>query len=76
MKQFTALCIIAFLAGLVFAEDKPELKKAFVDGNGEGWRALTAEDFTRVNSADDTWRWKDGVLHCTGRPVSVMRTKK
>lgn len=76
MKQFTALCIVASLAGLVVAEDKPELKRAFVDGNGEGWRALTEEDFTKVNSADDTWSWKDGVLHCTGRPVSVMRTKK
>lgn len=58
------------------AEDQAPLKRAFVDGTGIGWRALTAEDFTRVNSADDTWTWKDGVLHCTGRPVSVMRTKR
>lgn len=29
-----------------------------------------------MNSADDTWRWQDGVLHCTGQPVSVLRTAK
>ena len=60
----------------VLAEDPTPLKRAFVDGTGIGWRALTAADFTSVNSADDTWTWKDGVLHCTGRPVSVMRTKR
>ncbi|MFT5126916.1 MAG: hypothetical protein ACI8W8_000513 [Rhodothermales bacterium] len=80
--QQTAL-IIALLAcgATVFAADEKApaettLKKAFIDGTGEGWRALTAEDFTRVNSAEDTWKWEDGVLHCTGKPVSVMRTKK
>ncbi len=52
MKQFTALCIIAFWAGLVFAEDKPALKRAFVDGTGEGWRALT-EEISKV--------WPEGV---------------
>ena len=29
-----------------------------------------------MNSSDDTWSWKQGVLHCTGRPVSVLRTEK
>jgi hypothetical protein len=45
-----------------------------MDDTQPGWRALVAADFTKVNSADDTWSWKDGVLHCTGEPVSVMRT--
>ena len=53
-----------------------KLKKAYVDGTGQGWKALGADDFTRVNSKPDTWTWQDGVLHCTGNPVSVMRTKK
>ena len=26
-----------------------------------GWRSLVAEDFAKVNSADDTWTWRDGV---------------
>lgn len=76
MKLYLALCISVLLAGDTIADETTELKKAFVDGTGEGWRPLTREDFTQVNSAADTWSWKDGVLHCTGRPVSVMRTKK
>ena len=43
---------------------------------GHGWRDLVEEDFAKVNSADDTWSWKDGVLYCTGKPISVMRTIK
>jgi hypothetical protein len=37
---------------------------------------LAADDFAKVNGADDTWSWQDGVLHCTGQPVSVLRTVK
>ena len=48
--------------------------RAFMDDAGPGWRALTEADFAKVNSSDETWSWKDGVLHCTGQPVSVMRT--
>jgi hypothetical protein len=48
--------------------------RAFMDDEGPGWRALTEADFAKVNSSDETWSWKDGVLHCTGQPVSVMRT--
>ena len=46
------------------------------DTTQPGWKPLTKEDFTKVNSADDTWAWKDGMLRCTGQPVSVMRTVK
>ncbi|MCX6837731.1 MAG: DUF1080 domain-containing protein [Verrucomicrobia bacterium] len=50
--------------------------RAFIDDTQPGFRDLKAQDFTKVNSNDDTWSWKDGVLHCTGKPVSVMRTMK
>ena len=50
--------------------------RAFIDDTQPGFRDLKAQDFTKVNSNDDTWSWKDGVLHCTGKPVSVMRTVK
>lgn len=56
--------------------EKPDVHKAFIDGNGPGWKTLILEDFTKVNSADDTWSFKDGAIHCTGEPLSVMRTKK
>ena len=54
----------------------PEGRYAFIDATGHGWRDLVEEDFAKVNSADDTWSWKDGVLYCTGQPISVMRTAK
>ncbi len=50
--------------------------RAFIDDSAPGFRDLTETDFTKVNSAADTWTWKDGVLHCTGQPVSVMRSVK
>jgi type 1 glutamine amidotransferase len=49
---------------------------AIIDDAQPGWRSLTEADFAKVNSADDTWSWKDGVLHCTGQPVSVIRSAK
>lgn len=50
--------------------------RAAVDDTGPGWRSLSESDFAAVNSADDTWSWTDGTLHCTGNPVSVLRTTK
>jgi len=52
------------------------LRPATIDDTQPGWRSLTEADFKKVNSADDTWSWNDGVLHCTGQPVSVLRTDK
>ncbi len=52
------------------------MPKAFVDGNGPGWRLLGEADFINVNCAPDTWKWKDGLLTCTGEPIGVMRTQK
>jgi hypothetical protein len=50
--------------------------RAAIDDTGPGWRSLGEADFTHVNSAPDTWSWKSGVLHCTGLPVSVLRTSE
>jgi hypothetical protein len=50
--------------------------RAFVDGVGPDWKELGQQDFTNVNCAADTWSFKDGVIHCTGQPVGVMRTKE
>ena len=47
-----------------------------IDDEQPGWRTLAAADFSKVNSADDTWSWREGVLHCTGQPVSVLRTNQ
>ena len=50
--------------------------RAFIDGQGPGWRALGEADFANVNCEDGTWTWKDGVAYCTGQPVGVIRSKK
>jgi len=73
-----AAAIITFGAAYAGEEKKPAptLPKAFIDGTGDGWRALGKDDFVNVNCKDDTWTWKDGVLHCTGKPTGVMRTAK
>ncbi|ADB16047.1 protein of unknown function DUF1080 [Pirellula staleyi DSM 6068] len=73
-------CIAWFAATLVLvastalAEDEP--KKAFIDGSGEGWVALGEADFKNVNCFEDTWKWKEGVAYCTGKPVGVIRSVK
>jgi hypothetical protein len=59
----------------VSAEDA-DLPKAYIDGSGPGWRALGEKDFVNVNCDADTWSWQDGVAHCTGKPVGVIRSQR
>jgi hypothetical protein len=75
MSLVVGLAIVVQNASLL-ADEAKALPQAFVDGNGPGWVALGEKDFAKVNSADDTWSWKDGVIYCTGKPTSVMRTQK
>lgn len=51
---------------------------AKITGNEAGWVTLKKSDFTKVNSADDTWSFDDekAEIACTGEPLSVMRTVK
>jgi hypothetical protein len=69
------LLFFSILASLAPLAAQPAIRAA-IDDTQPGFRDLTAQDFTKVNSADDTWTWKDGSLHCTGQPVSVIRTAK
>ena len=72
--------LVAFLllSSSLVAADSAAPGRVTLDatGNGPGWRALGAADFAVVNSAPDTWSWKADGLHCTGQPVSVLRTAK
>ena len=54
--------------------DEP-VTRAVVDGQGPDWKSLTGDDFVNVNCAEDTWKWKEGVAYCTGKPVGVIRSK-
>jgi hypothetical protein len=57
--------------------EESALPKAFVDGNGPGWRTLAKDDFVNVNCAADTWKFnEDGSIHCSGQPVGVIRSQK
>lgn len=72
-----ALCLMPCVAsGVLRAQETDAPPRAFIDGNGPGWRALHQEDFVNVNCAADTWSWPAGEIHCTGQPVGVMRTVK
>jgi hypothetical protein len=53
-----------------------QIVRASIDDEAPGWVALGPSDFAPVNSATDTWSWEQHVLHCTGKPVSVLRTVK
>lgn len=69
-----AFLFVGFASNALADENEPV--RAFMDDTTPGWKSLGEEDFAAVNSADDTWSWKNGVLHCTGQPVSVLRTAK
>ena len=71
-KRWAGL-LMTFAGMMSLVAQDPEIKP-FIDDTQPGWRALGAEDFADVNSASDTWSWKEGVLHCTGQPLSVLRT--
>ncbi|MGN6133766.1 MAG: 3-keto-disaccharide hydrolase [Aureliella sp.] len=58
------------------AQDAAPVTKACIDGEGPGWKTLTADDFERVNLEEDTWTWDGTLAKCTGKPVGVTRTRE
>lgn len=80
----TSVAALAGTATTGSAQDAPAkegkfepVTQAFIDGeSGPGWRTLGEDDFTKVNSHDDTWSFEGDLIKCTGKPVSVMRTVK
>jgi len=82
MNAFFARCFRAAAIGclsVIFsarAQQSPVLPKAVIDGTGPGWYALGNEHFVNVNCEPDTWTWTNGMVHCTGKPIGVIRTIK
>ncbi|MFI4875193.1 MAG: DUF1080 domain-containing protein [Blastopirellula sp. JB062] len=77
--KITAAFAFTFLSlGLAIAEEPAASSppKAFIDGQGDGWRSLGEADFQNVNCYDDTWTFKNGGIQCTGTPIGVMRSKQ
>lgn len=57
-------------------DEAPTTGRAFIDGSGLGWQALSEADFEPVNCEPATFVWSGDGVHCTGKPVGVIRTKK
>ena len=68
--------LVMACVGLRADEKTASLPRAYIDGSGPGWVALGEEDFVNVNCHPDTWTWTDNGVHCTGKPVGVVQTKK
>ncbi len=58
----------SLLAILMFAGGVPEFRDLFNGKDLAGW--------VNVNTAEDTWRVKDGELICSGHPIGVMRSER
>jgi hypothetical protein len=78
--RFELLAIVfltsIFALVVVPADEPANLRKAFIDGTGPGWTKLGEGDFVNVNCDKDTWTFKGGDIHCTGKPIGVCRTQK
>ena len=70
-------CVVVMLLGsllLVIGASRarglpvPEFRDLFNGKDLTGW--------VNVNTAEDTWRVRDGVLICSGKPIGVMRSEK
>jgi len=74
-RRLTALGC-AFVSSIACVGAEGPLPRAFIDGTGLGWQAVGESFFTNVNCRADTWAWTNGVAHCTGKPVGVIRSTK
>lgn len=71
------LAAVLTAVGVTNLRAEEPVSKAFINGEGPGWVALGKDDFTKVNSNDDTWTFhEDGLIECTGKPTSVTRSVK
>jgi hypothetical protein len=72
MKRLSVLALSGALllvaGGRASGMQVPQFRDLFNGKDLTGW--------VNVNTADDTWRVKDGVLVCSGHPIGVMRSEK
>lgn len=67
--RFFLVCFIAICLGVqpnIVAQDG--FQPMFTDTQLSGW--------VRTNTPESTWRFEDGVLYCTGKPIGEIRTAK
>jgi hypothetical protein len=61
------IAAVVLLAG-AGPQELPQYRDLFNGKDLSGW--------VNVNCDPDTWSVKDGMIHCTGKPVGVMRSEK
>ena len=76
MKAIAAALTLLFAFNVCLHSEEPAVTKAFIDGQGPGWRTLGESDFTQVNCPPETWKWTNDVVYCTGQPIGVTRTRE
>ena len=62
-----ALCCCPLLV-LAQSQPLPEFRAMFNGKDFTGW--------INVNTDKDTWKWRDGLLICSGKPIGVMCSEK
>jgi hypothetical protein len=60
--------VVAIVGTHAMVTSAPQVVALFNGKNLKGW--------VNVNTAEDTWRVKNGVLICSGHPIGVMRSEK
>ena len=67
-QPFCCVIILACIALAVQADELPQYRDLFNGKDLTGW--------VDVNTSDDTWSVRDGMLVCSGHPIGVMRSEK
>ena len=68
--------LVFWVPGVLRAEEQVSPKRAYIDGTGPGWVALTEKDFVDVNGNEETWTFDGTYVTGTGKPIGVNRTVK
>lgn len=68
--------LLGFAAASIswFALDSAPLQRAWIDG--DGWEALSLEDFVNVNGDESTWTQEGDHIVCSGSPLGGARTQE
>ncbi|NLT76145.1 MAG: DUF1080 domain-containing protein, partial [Planctomycetes bacterium] len=64
------LCAATLMSSTTWANDfvLPQFRSLFNGKDLTGW--------VNVNTAEDTWSVRDGLLVCSGHPIGVMRSDR
>ena len=74
MKHFATIALVLGVLSVGAADrtsaqnQSPQFQDLFNGRDLTGW--------VNINTADDTWKYRDGMLICSGRPIGVMCSEK